>query len=64
MFIFVLSTNNKAEKRQSDIYKKLLDIDERIIYVLLKDELRTALENEDYKRAEECRKILESYRKR
>lgn len=28
------------------------------------NDLKTALENEDYKRAEECRKILESYGKR
>lgn len=64
MFIFVLSANNKAEKRQSDTYKKLLDVDERIIYLLLKDELKTAIENEDYKRAEECQKLLNGYGKR
>lgn len=64
MFVFMLSANNKSEKSQNHIYKKLLDVDERLIILMVKDNLRTALENEDYKQAEECRKILDGYGKR
>lgn len=61
MFLYIISEFIKNERKIKRIEWKVLDIDERVILLHIREQLKEAIENEDYITSERCKKILGGY---